>query len=105
MNRRDLPRSLRRSIALRASEDEVYNEKREYFSILPVYKGFWKPKLVGWCVNSIKVEGASCAAPGGSIGYIVEYEISPVFPLKFSAYRWLAENVQTFEDLYHFTII
>ena len=102
MYRQHLKRSIRRSIALRASNDSVYNEKRTFFEIDTAYKGFWKPKLLGWTVNSRVVEGASHAVIGGNLEFVVSEPISPVFPTKFGAYRWLAENIQDYEDVYYF---
>jgi hypothetical protein len=87
----------------RMDRDEIYNEKRNHFETDEVYKGFlWWAKPVGWVVNALVVEGASCAAPGGSLGYLVETEISPILPTKFAAYRWLAENVQDYSDVSHY---
>lgn len=96
-------RSNRRSIQKRIEKYDLYREKREQFEIVEVTSGFfrWK-KSLGWVVNVLRVEGASCAAVGGSLGYIVEEQISDILPTKFAAYRWLSENVQDYNDLNFF---
>ena len=104
MDRKSISRSIRKSIAKRALKDEVYNEKREFFEVNPVYKGFFRKKLDGWIVDALVVEGDCCAAPGGSIGYVVPMEASPLFPTKFSAYRWIVNNIKDYDDVYYYTL-
>ena len=97
-------RAYRRRLGLRQKQNrDLYRELREHFEIMPEYTGwFWWKRMTGYVVYVLKVEGASCAAPMGSLGHVVEYPISDVCPTKFSAYRWLLHNVCDYNDLGHF---
>lgn len=93
-------RKNRISQLLRARRDLIYNAKREHFEVEELFSGFlWWRKFEGWVVNVLRVEGSSCAAVGGSLGYIVPETISDVFPTKFGAYRWIVENIQDMDDV------
>ena len=102
MDRKNVSRSIRRSIIRRERRDEFYKDRRLYFEVQSHYSGWFKKKLEGWVVVALRVEGSSCAAPMGSFGYIVEDDISPLFPTKFGAYRWIVENIVDDEDIDHY---
>jgi hypothetical protein len=102
-------RSIRRSIAKRRGISaikngwDVYTDRRTCFEVEPIYKGWFKWRnLTGWVVNALRVEGAMCAAVGGSMGYVVKDPITEVLPTKFSAYRWIIENIRDYEDIAHY---
>lgn len=104
MSNRKVPRKIYRSILKRKDRDELYDEKRDHFDITEVFSGIlWWKKSEGWVVEALIVEGWSTAAVGGSLGYVVPAEISPILSTKFSAYRWIAENIQDYDDFYHHT--
>lgn len=97
-------RAYRRRLSVRQKQNRgLYQERRCSFDILAKYEGWlWRKRLVGYVVYALKVVGASCAAPMGSVGSLVDYPISDVCPTKFSAYRWLLNNVRDYDDLSHY---
>lgn len=98
-----MKREIRRSVTRRSRASNLYDDLREFFEVAPVYKGWFRwRRVVGWTVNALHVEGASGAAVGGSLGYMISETISDVLPTKFSGYRWILENIQDDDDLYYY---